>query len=1175
MKKTVTKIGSLILVAVLFITLLPNYMLTTFAAANIVSGAEEIEGVWEYVDGEYQDDNAGEVWMGANAYGVTSKDVGKSYMLSQSGLGDLIDTTSRTYQEAKHAIENNALYTSLQDVDVMILYLPNCPYSKNLLPKFRTIASEAGARVLLMDVSRFTSKGLLAFYNSVNNGMTSPGVLYLDANQTVAATGKKMPQGQTAVHSTSNFVELLKKAGFTNAFDPWSGEDSGYTTEQEYEREVLKETNRQRIANNLLPLATFDKLEEAAGIRAEELLTNVAHERPDGTYYSTVFEEVGLSSNAYTGENIAGGAAVTLPKRAVDAWMSSPGHRANILNSNYTHMSVGYATTDDSTKYKDNWIQLFMGKCDITKIELDQPVVQASVQGIPISDLDLNLKLTCATHGETTIPLIDEMCTGYNPNQAGEQNVTVHYGNMTTKLMINVGNVTPQELTDSMVAFKDDVSNIIYDGVAKTPAVSVFNPTGDYALIEGYSYTVSYENNINAGTATVTITGKGNYTGTVTKEFTIQPKSIEGMTIEGVADTYEYTGQPVTPTVVVKNGEQILYKDFDYTVDYKDNIGITVPGASGTPDTIDMVTPAIITVKGTGNYTGELTKNFTFVMSTLYKQATLIKNTLYNSYYSSTYEWLNTVSEKNPTAYEMILKNLNSTLVRVETALGNEGYTLNDIMSYTLYPDASKCLNDYYRHINEKSGVVLEDIVEVPEVSSSTIKSESVAIQLSGETTETSTINKDTTSVQLSVADTTTESITIDPKLYDSVSAVVLEIGLKVNDVETTDLSSPVTITMNIPDGFSPDDNLIVLHYKDGMDNPEELPAIIDPEKGTFRFVTNSFSPYVITRKVEQYDSGQTEAPSANNADITGVSFGEEDDQGPEAPANIRAYYSNNYEIAVEWDAASATNDWKVTGYKVTYSSNEDMSDAKTLTTAADTTNTVLTGMDKGTYYITVSTIADSNSTIQMERLSQTAKVEIYNDFTPAPITYIVNVVGGEVQTPKDTYNYKDKVTVTAPSSTDEGTFGYWLDSNGNTLSYASTYSFYVTSDVTLTAVYKSAPVPKQAEVSCTADYNEAKMKIVFTANRSVPAEVTSSSQVISHGIILTNKEAIGKTDFTLETAGIVKSAATTKGLLGTYVTNVSCSSGSTIYGRGYVTYRDVNGAEQTIYSQVVEYTRP
>lgn len=1175
MKKTVTKIGSLILVAVLFITLLPNYMLTTFAAANVVSGAEEIEGVWEYVDGEYQDDNAGEVWMGANAYGVTSKDVGKSYMLSQSGIGDLIDTTSSKYQESKNAIENNALYTSLQDVDIMILYLPNCPYSKNLLPKFRTIASEAHARVLLMDVSKFSTRGLLAFYNSVNHGMTSPAVLYLDANQTVAATGERMPQGQTAVHSTSNFVELLKKAGFTNAFDPWAGQDSGYDTEQEYEREVLKETNRQRIANNLLPVSTFSQLEEAAGIRAEELLTNVAHQRPDGTYYSTVFEEVGLNSDGYSGENIAGGAAVTLPKRAVDAWMNSPGHRANILNSNYTHLSVGYVTTEDPTKYKDNWIQLFMGKCDITKIELDQPVVNASVQGIPISDLDLNLKLTCKTHGETTIPLIDEMCTGYNPNRAGEQNVTVHYGDMTTKLMINVGDVSPQELTDNMVTFKDNVSNIVYDGQAKTPAVSVSNPTGDYALIEGYSYIVSYENNINAGTATVTITGKGNYTGTVTKEFTIQPKSIEGMTIEGVADTYEYTGQPVTPTVVVKNGEQILYKDLDYTVDYKDNIGTTVPGTSGKPDTIDMVTPAVITVKGTGNYTGELTKNFTFTMNTLYKQATIIKNTLYNNYYSSTYEWLNTISEKNPTAYEMILKNLNSTLNRVEGELEKEGYTLNDIMSYTLYPDASKCLNDYYRHINEKSGFVLEDIVEAPEVSSNTIKSDSVAIQLSGETTDTSTINKDTTSVQLSVADTTTESITIDPKLYDSVSAVTLEIGLKVNDVETTDLSSPVTITMNIPDGFSADDNLIVLHYKDGTDNPEELPAIIDPEKGTFRFVTNSFSPYVITRKVEQYDSGQTEAPSANNADITGVSFGEEDDEGPEAPANVRAYYSNNYEIAVEWDAVSTTSDWTVTGYKVTYSSNEDMSDAKTLTTAADTTSTVLTGMDKGTYYITVSTIADSNSTSQMERLSQTAKVEIYNDFTPAPVTYTINVVGGEIQNPKDTYNYKDKVTVTAPSSTDEGTFGYWLDSNGNTLSYVSTYSFYVTSDVTLTAVYKSAPVPKQAEISCTADYNEAKMKIVFTANRSVPTEVTNSSQVVSHGIILTNKEAIGKTDFTLKTAGIVKSTATTKGLLGTYVTNVSCSSGSTIYGRGYVTYKDINGVEQTIYSEIVEYTRP
>ena len=652
------------------------------------------------------------------------------------------------------------------------------------------------------------------------------------------------------------------------------------------------------------------------------------------------------------------------------------------------------------------------------------------------------------------------------------------------------------------------------------------------------------------------------------------------MSVEGVEATYEYTGKPVTPTVTVKSAEgKLLYKDIDYIVEYKDNIGTTVPGTSGKPDTIDMVTPAVITVKGMGNYTGELTKNFTFTMSTLYKQATVIKNTLYNSYYSTTYEWLNTISEKNPTAYEMILKNLNSTLNRVEGELEKEGYTLNDIMSYTLYPDASKCLNDYYRHINEKSGLVLEDIVEAPEVSSNTIKSDSVAIQLSGQTTETSTINKDTTSVQLSVADAK-ESPSIDPNLYDAVSAVSLDIGITIDNEQKTELSFPITITMNIPEGFSADDDLVVLHYATDLNNPEELSVVKDTTNGTFSFVTNSFSPYVITKKVEQYDSGQTEAPSANDENQTGVSFGEEDDEGPGAPSNVKAYYSANNEITVEWDAVAGKEGWTITGYKVAYSTSEDMSNATEFVSASTLSKAVLTGLDAGTYYITVSTVADSEAIKQMERKSVTTSTELY---TPLPepeiITYTVTTTNGTIQNPKESYNYKDRVTVTAPASTEEGIFAYWKDASDNILCYASTYSFYVTSSVTLTAVYETeeAPVEKQAVVSCSAVYDTNTMKIKFTASRSVPVEVTNSSQVVEHGIILTKDASLGvdEENFVIGADNIVKSTAkTTKGLLGTYNVSISCASGTTIYGRGYVTYIDKNGAEQTIYSNIALCTR-
>jgi hypothetical protein len=68
-----------------------------------------------------------------------------------------------------------------------------------------------------------------------------------------------------------------------------------------------------------------------------------------------------------------------------------------------------------------------------------------------------------------------------------------------------------------------DIPSVTYTGSAKKPNVTVKD--GDYTLVEGKDYTVTYSNNTNAGTATATVTGKGNYTGSVSKNFTINKAS--------------------------------------------------------------------------------------------------------------------------------------------------------------------------------------------------------------------------------------------------------------------------------------------------------------------------------------------------------------------------------------------------------------------------------------------------------------------------------------------------------------------------------------------------------------------------------------------------------------------------------------------------------------------------
>ena len=134
-------------------------------------------------------------------------------------------------------------------------------------------------------------------------------------------------------------------------------------------------------------------------------------------------------------------------------------------------------------------------------------------------------------------------------------------------------------------------STYAYDGKAKKPGVTV--KLNGKTLKNGTDYTVSYSNNTKVGTATVKITGKGNYTGSVSKTYSIK-NDFKKATISGISNK-SYTGKNITQSITVKYNGKTLKKGTDYTVSYSNNKSI------GT---------ATVKIAGKGSYTGTITKTF-------------------------------------------------------------------------------------------------------------------------------------------------------------------------------------------------------------------------------------------------------------------------------------------------------------------------------------------------------------------------------------------------------------------------------------------------------------------------------------------------------------------------------------------------------------------------------------
>lgn len=122
-----------------------------------------------------------------------------------------------------------------------------------------------------------------------------------------------------------------------------------------FEQEVVKLTNAERTKAGLSPLQTDAKLMAAAREKSQDMQTNKYFSHTSPTFGSP-FDRMKALGITYkgAGENIAQGQRS--PQEVVQAWMDSPGHRANILNGKFTHIGVGYV------KSGNYWTQQFIQK---------------------------------------------------------------------------------------------------------------------------------------------------------------------------------------------------------------------------------------------------------------------------------------------------------------------------------------------------------------------------------------------------------------------------------------------------------------------------------------------------------------------------------------------------------------------------------------------------------------------------------------------------------------------------------------------------------------------------------------------------------------------------------------------------------------------------------------------
>ena len=380
----------------------------------------------------------------------------------------------------------------------------------------------------------------------------------------------------------------------------------------------------------LNPLVYDYGLEQVAMQRAIEAAVSFSHHRPDSSDNSSCFSAFSLSEGNYTnyGENLAAGSSTTAG--AFTQWMEEndpylfQGHRRNMLSSGYNCIGIAHVIYNGY----HYWVQELGYSSAPVTAETPAPeesrrmavninpelsadaggivLVSASNQSLQVFSsgslpaVSFYMRDTWPENGNSMIvaegldgslwtSVSDPAKLSLEGNQLHALGVgsVVLEGKVLGHDIRSTVEIIPEDLSGAAVVISEP-EKLIYTGESITPLVTV-TTAGGKELLQDTDYSVGCQDNINASdSASVVVTGIGNYTGSVSAPFTILPAPLNVGSFSA-PDPQVYSGEPITPPISGVFGSQQLTEGRDFTVEWSSNVNVG---------------SATATVTGIGNFTG-------------------------------------------------------------------------------------------------------------------------------------------------------------------------------------------------------------------------------------------------------------------------------------------------------------------------------------------------------------------------------------------------------------------------------------------------------------------------------------------------------------------------------------------------------------------------------------------
>lgn len=270
-----------------------------------------------------------------------------------------------------------------------------------------------------------------------------------------------------------------------------------------------------------------------------------------------------------------------------------------VINNGNVNQGTYYVTVIGQGNYKGTITNVAQTKYTITPLSIAE------------ADVNLYELPSYVYDGTAKNPSVREVLvnnyvvptTGYDVSYgtnivAGPASITITgKGNFTGTKTVNF-TIAQKEITSDMILLSN--TEYIYTGELKKPEVTV--KQGETTLTLDTDYTLSNNGGIYVGQYNVTVTGKGNYTGTASQTYNIIAQEAGSFVVTLSTESVVYTGGELKPAVTVKKGDVTLNEGTDYTVMYIDNINVGM---------------ATVTVRGKGNYEGTVNKTFFITPKTL------------------------------------------------------------------------------------------------------------------------------------------------------------------------------------------------------------------------------------------------------------------------------------------------------------------------------------------------------------------------------------------------------------------------------------------------------------------------------------------------------------------------------------------------------------------------------